>query len=106
MHALSKRVRVPLQYPVEVDGVRYSALSLRAAKPSDLGRLELSATVPTSTALPASLVEEGDTGAKHARGIALVARMAGVPPAVLYALHPDDAERVGRQAETMLTKVL
>lgn len=76
MLSLSKRTRVTLEHPVEVGGMRYTELRARPAKPKDL----------------AALRRRNDVEAKLERGVALTARLCGVPEAVIYALDPSDAD--------------
>ncbi|QFU16572.1 phage tail assembly protein [Microvirga thermotolerans] len=90
MAPLSKRIRVALEHSVTVGGHRYTELRVRPAKPKDLAGLKVGDSVE----------------ANLERGVILVARMCGVPEAVIYALDPADAGRVGEAADARLSKVL
>jgi Phage tail assembly chaperone proteins, E, or 41 or 14 len=81
-------VRVTLRHPITFDGTIHRALSLRAPEPDDLAAVRR----PGDTALVSCLES----------GIALAARMAGVPEAVIYALDDHDAELVGETVKTLL----
>ncbi|EIZ85443.1 hypothetical protein WYO_1809 [Methylobacterium sp. GXF4] len=80
------RLTIPLAAPVVVDGVRHDALHLRDLKRRDVGA-----------------VRGGFDGEV---GIALAARLAAVPTAVIYALDEADAERVGFVVSRLLDRVL
>jgi hypothetical protein len=60
---------------------------MREAKPRDLGYLD-----PTDSLL--------------ALGVTLTARLCGVPEAVVYALDLEDAERVGNQADALISRIV
>lgn len=92
---MTRRTRVPLEHPVIVDGLLYSELELAPFTRADRLRLDLAA-------VPAFEAAGGETGRRHAIGIAMIARMARVTPEVMYALDKDDAERVGQAAQPML----
>jgi hypothetical protein len=81
--SVSTRVRVPLAYPIEVDGVTYQELRMRPAKRRDAYRLR------------------DHRGDDRAIGMALVARMCGVPEAVIYALHLEDYVQVAGCADRL-----
>jgi hypothetical protein len=90
MQPLSKRVRVTLEHPVEVGGVRYTELRARKAKPKDLAALRWG----------------DDVEARLERGVALAARLCGVPEAVIYALNPSDAGRLGNAVDGLIARVV
>lgn len=88
--SLSKRVRVPLAHPVDYAGHRYTDLRVRRAKPKDLAGLRAGISLE----------------AKFECGVSIAARLCGVPEAVIYALDPSDAERVGRTVDELISKVV
>jgi len=90
MMTASKRVRIALEHPVEYAGHRYTEFRVRPAKPKDLAGLRWG----------------NDVEARLERGVALAARLCGVPEAVIYALDPEDAERVGRTVDGLISKVV
>jgi Phage tail assembly chaperone proteins, E, or 41 or 14 len=83
---VSKRVRVPLDHPVEVDGVLYTELRVRRAKPKDLWAMN-------------------PLGTKLENGVAMFARLCGVSEAVFDALSDEDGERVGNVVISLLGRV-
>jgi hypothetical protein len=87
MRPLIKRARVRLKHPVSVGGIAYRELRLRPAKRRDLAALPLGRD-------------------DFHLGVALTARMAGVPEAVILALDPEDAEQVGRTVEANMSRVV
>lgn len=85
-----KRVRVALEHPIEVDGVRYATLRFRQMKVDDLVGLRWG----------------NDPEDKAERGIAITARLCDVPEALIRALNSDDVERIGEVVKGCIGKVL
>ncbi|WP_425374052.1 phage tail assembly protein [Microvirga calopogonii] len=77
-------------FPVVIDGAHYTEFWVRPAEPEDLAGLRW-----------------GDSlEARLERGMTLVARMCDVPEAVLYALDPSDAGRLGTAVEGLISGVV
>jgi hypothetical protein len=86
MRSLSARKRIALDNPVDVDGVRYSELRVRRAKPKDLAVIQ--------------------PGADLIVGMSFAAHLCGVEVDVIASLNPSDAERVGAEVDRQISRIL
>lgn len=84
--SLNTRTRIALDHPVDVDGVRYSELRIRRAKPKDFDAIQ--------------------PGADLIVGMSFAARLCGVEVDVIASLNPADAERVGAEVDRQIDRIL
>ena len=83
--SVSKRVRIALEHPIEIDQRLYSELSMRRIKPKDR----------TATF----------SGTNMERAMAFAARLCGVPEGVIRSLDPVDAERIINAVKDRIAEV-